>query len=436
MGALVVVTTVGTEEQANLIASRARRPPPRLVRQHRLRRALGLPLAGQDLPRHRVPADRQDARERVSRRSRRRSRSCTATSCPRSSPSRSARAKRTSSPGSAPRSTRTPPSPTKKSARSSTKRTTRKGAGPPSAAGGARRPHPPRSLAPLVQPIRLAPLAWSSGARLDRGERLLEVGEEVVESSMPTEIRTRPSVMPSSARCSAGTEAWVIDAGCEIRVSTPPRLSASDITSTAVEESLGRGVARRASKVISAPKPRRLALLQRRGPGGPGGPDRAPAAPSGAPPGSRRARGRSSRGAPCARASVLMPRSIRKESNGERIAPSDFCTKSNQSPCSGALRDQHAADRVAVAVQELGRRVDDDVGAELERALEVGRHEGVVDRQERAVGVRDLGRAGDVGDLHHRVGRRLDVDHPRLRAASRRGSSPRSVESTQVESTP
>ena len=33
-------------------------------------------------------------------------------------------------------------------------------------------------------------------------------------------------------------------------------------------------------------------------------------------------------------------------------------------------RDEDAADRVAVAVQELGRRVHDDVGAELERALE------------------------------------------------------------------
>ena len=51
-------------------------------------------------------------------------------------------------------------------------------------------------------------------------------------SSMPAEIRTRPSVMPSAARCSAGTDACVIVAGCEISVSTPPRLSASDISRT------------------------------------------------------------------------------------------------------------------------------------------------------------------------------------------------------------
>src|SRR5262249_20850300 len=46
-------------------------------------------------------------------------------------------------------------------------------------------------------------------------------------SSMPAEMRTRPSVIPISWRRSAGTEEWVIDAGCEMSVSTPPRLSAS-----------------------------------------------------------------------------------------------------------------------------------------------------------------------------------------------------------------
>ena len=46
-------------------------------------------------------------------------------------------------------------------------------------------------------------------------------------SSMPAEILTRPSVIPIAARRSAGTDAWVIVAGCEISDSTPPRLSAS-----------------------------------------------------------------------------------------------------------------------------------------------------------------------------------------------------------------
>ena len=42
---------------------------------------------------------------------------------------------------------------------------------------------------------------------------------------MPTEIRTRPSVIPSLSRVSTGTDACVIVAGCEMSDSTPPRLS-------------------------------------------------------------------------------------------------------------------------------------------------------------------------------------------------------------------
>ena len=51
--------------------------------------------------------------------------------------------------------------------------------------------------------------------------------------STPTEIRASPSVMPSSFRCSGGTEAWVIEAGWLIKLSTPPRLSAKENTVTA-----------------------------------------------------------------------------------------------------------------------------------------------------------------------------------------------------------
>jgi predicted acylesterase/phospholipase RssA len=45
--------------------------------------------------------------------------------------------------------------------------------------------------------------------------------------SMPTDSRTSPSSMPRLARTSAGSEACVMIAGCSIRLSTPPRLSAS-----------------------------------------------------------------------------------------------------------------------------------------------------------------------------------------------------------------
>src|SRR6266403_950909 len=49
---------------------------------------------------------------------------------------------------------------------------------------------------------------------------------------MPTEIRTMPSVMPILRRPSSPTAACVIVAGCEIRVSTPPRDSANEHTRT------------------------------------------------------------------------------------------------------------------------------------------------------------------------------------------------------------
>ena len=54
------------------------------------------------------------------------------------------------------------------------------------------------------------------------------------------------------------------------------------------------------------------------------------------------------------------------------------------------VRDGEAADHVGVAAEVLRRRVHDDVGAEVERALEVGRREGVVDHEERACRLRRL----------------------------------------------
>jgi hypothetical protein len=51
--------------------------------------------------------------------------------------------------------------------------------------------------------------------------------------------------------------------------------------------------------------------------------------------------------------------------------------------------------------------MDHDVGAELERALEVGRGERVVDRDQGAVGVGDVGHRPEVQHLEQRVGRGL-----------------------------
>jgi hypothetical protein len=58
--------------------------------------------------------------------------------------------------------------------------------------------------------------------------------------------------------------------------------------------------------------------------------------------------------------------------------------------------------------------MDDDVNAELERALEVGRHESVVADDARADTVRRVRDGLQVRDDHDRVGRRLQKDHPRI----------------------
>ena len=159
-------------------------------------------------------------------------------------------------------------------------------------------------------------------------------------------------------------------AGCEISVSTPPRLSPSEQSADAGEERLrgleGAEVERdhRAeaahlalrelvlrvvgeTRVVDLPH-LRVAREELR--------DRAR---------------RSPRAASIRTASVLIPRSTSQESKGDRIAPEPFWTKPSHSTCSLILRHRDAADRVGVAVQELRRRVHHDVRAERERPLEV-----------------------------------------------------------------
>ena len=87
------------------------------------------------------------------------------------------------------------------------------------------------------------------------------------------------------------------------------------------------------------------------------------------------------------------------------------------------LRHDGAADDVRVAVQVLREAVDHDVGPESERLLENRRRERVVDDEKRPPGVRDLRALREIGELHRRVRRRLDVDHPR-RGPHRRSDVP------------
>ena len=53
-------------------------------------------------------------------------------------------------------------------------------------------------------------------------------------------------------------------------------------------------------------------------------------------------------------------------------------------PVEGAAVDDHAADRIAVAAEEFGERVHDDVGAVFDRLAQIGRRQRVVDDQRHA----------------------------------------------------
>ena len=79
-------------------------------------------------------------------------------------------------------------------------------------------------------------------------------------------------------------------------------------------------------------------------------------------------------------------------------------------PVEAARFDDHAAHRVAVAADELGHRMDDDVGAPFEGPAEIRRRHGVVDDQRHAVAPGDLRDRLEVDDDAARVGQVLDED--------------------------
>ena len=72
--------------------------------------------------------------------------------------------------------------------------------------------------------------------------------------------------------------------------------------------------------------------------------------------------------------------------------------------------DDHTAQRGAVATDELGRGVDNDVGAVLQRTEQVRSAEGVVDDNRQTVLLGDLRDGIDVGDVGVGVAERLEVD--------------------------
>ena len=75
------------------------------------------------------------------------------------------------------------------------------------------------------------------------------------------------------------------------------------------------------------------------------------------------------------------------------------------------VRGEHSsAEHVAVAAEELGRAVDDEVGTELERTLQHRARERAVDGDQRARTVHELADRVEVDDAEQRIGRELEPD--------------------------
>ena len=116
--------------------------------------------------------------------------------------------------------------------------------------------------------------------------------------------------------------------------------------------------------------------------------------------------------------SVCMPRSTRKALKGATMPPVSMLTRRTASMRSRAP-GHDAGDDIGVAAQPLRGGLDDEVRAQRQRLAEVRRGEGVVDGDDGAVGMAQLGQAGKVGDHDGRVGDGLGVEQARGRRRQR-----------------
>ncbi len=88
-------------------------------------------------------------------------------------------------------------------------------------------------------------------------------------------------------------------------------------------------------------------------------------------------------------------------------------------PVEAAAVDDGTAHGRAVAAEELGQRMHDDVGAVGEGLEQHRRRDGVIDDQRHAVAVRDLRQRLDVGDVAGRVADALAIDRAGVRVDQR-----------------
>ena len=110
-------------------------------------------------------------------------------------------------------------------------------------------------------------------------------------------------------------------------------------------------------------------------------------------------------------ASVFMPRMSRIGRHGVERRAGDLAVVIHL-PDQLRVAAEHAPQRVGVTAQELGRAVDDEVGAERQRVLVDGRRKGVVGDHDGADAVRRDGQPRDIHHLEGGIGRGLEVDDP------------------------
>jgi hypothetical protein len=80
------------------------------------------------------------------------------------------------------------------------------------------------------------------------------------------------------------------------------------------------------------------------------------------------------------------------------------------------VADEHTADDIAVAAEVFGRRMHDQVAAELQRQLQERRRERVVGERQDAALPADGGDRREVVDAQQRIGGALEQHEPRVLA--------------------
>ena len=99
---------------------------------------------------------------------------------------------------------------------------------------------------------------------------------------------------------------------------------------------------------------------------------------------------------------------------GERCAKIDAGTRSDAAD-QGFSSDDAAAQRIAMAVDELGHRMHDHVGAEIQRTGRDGRCHRQINAEQDISLAGERSQSGNIRQAQDRIARRLGVDQPCVR---------------------